>query len=150
MMMKTQVTGAESSSPGRHAGETALHPCTKRISHVEHVVLMTTWSSHHTIHPSSPHICLISHAWAHGTPITTHPIMRNSPHKSVFSASVGWVRDTTLSLISSHQFVSLTIDVRSQGGVGKSSLVNHVFRAKEAVRCHSQRCEMCATDRVGS
>ena len=39
-----------------------------------------------------------------------------------------------------HQSVSLTVDVRSQAGVGKSSLINHVFRAKEAVWGYGQRC----------
>ena len=42
--------------------------------------------------------------------------------------------------ISYHRFVPLTNDVRSQAGVGKSSLINRVFSVKEAVRSHSQRC----------
>jgi hypothetical protein len=34
----------------------------------------------------------------------------------------------------------LTVDVRSQAGIGKSSPINRVFRAKEAVWGHGQRC----------
>jgi hypothetical protein len=60
------------------------------------------------------------------------------------SALVGWVRVTTNcivpSIVTYHQVVSLTADVRSQAGVGKSSLINRIFRTKQAVWGHGQRC----------
>ena len=40
-------------------------------------------------------------------------------------------------IITYHQSVSLTVDVRSHAGAGKSSLINRVFWAKEAVRGHT-------------
>ena len=58
------------------------------------------------------------------------------------STLVGWVRVTTCYIAPSivPLIVSLTVDVRSQAGVGKSSLINRVFSAKEVVWGHVQRC----------